>query len=157
LDTIGSGVKLTTLGKMTEIIKEIKNNRAFVILFAVTLSALLLGIALGVANIALREVEFGTNARDTNDAYFAADVGYETALFNDKTPGNYTVPTTFPVFGLGSKGNSCASVTVDKSQVNPAGQSITVIISNGYNIADGACGPVRNSVVRQIKVTYRNI
>src|SRR3989338_669621 len=56
----------------------------FVILFAVTLSAILLAMALGISNIAFKEVRFGTNARDPNDAFFAADTGLECSLFNDK-------------------------------------------------------------------------
>src|SRR5688572_19750284 len=62
----------------------IKNNRGFVMLFAVTLSSLILSIAIGVATIALREIKFGTSARDSNDAFFAADTGIECALNYDK-------------------------------------------------------------------------
>ena len=36
-------------------------------------------------NISLKEIKFGTSARDTNDAFFAADTGAECALFNDKS------------------------------------------------------------------------
>src|SRR3990167_1349437 len=68
---------------MIQKIKKLKSG--FVILFAVTLSALLLSIALGVANIAFKELRFGTSARDTNDAFFAADTGIECALLYDKS------------------------------------------------------------------------
>lgn len=64
----------------------------FVILFAVTLSAILLSIALGVANISLKEVSFSISGRDSNDAFLAADTGAECALFNDKLAGS-----AFPV------------------------------------------------------------
>ena len=74
-------------------IKKIKKNKGFVILFAVMLSSIFLAIALGVSNIAFREVTFGTSAKDANDAFFAADVGAECALFNDK---NLTVSELFP-------------------------------------------------------------
>lgn len=64
--------------------KSIKNNKAFVLLFAVTLSAILLSVALGVSNIAFKEVKFSTSAKDTNDAFFAADTGIECAAYYDR-------------------------------------------------------------------------
>ncbi|OGI94589.1 hypothetical protein A3A03_02535 [Candidatus Nomurabacteria bacterium RIFCSPLOWO2_01_FULL_40_18] len=68
-------------------IKKIKKLKSgFVILFAVTISAIILAIALGVSNIAFREIKFGTNARGSNDAFFAADVGAECALLYDRNP-----------------------------------------------------------------------
>jgi len=88
-------------------IKEIKKNKGFVILFVVTLSSILLAIALGAANIALKEIKFGTSAKDTNNAFFAADTGAELALFNDKTPNFYSIGTTnFVVSELGGGGLS---------------------------------------------------
>ncbi len=65
--------------------KNIKNNTGFVILFAVTLAALLLGIALGVGEIAEKEIKFRTSATATNHAFFAADTGIECALANNKS------------------------------------------------------------------------
>ena len=57
------------------IILKIKKNKGFVLIFAVTLAAILLSIALGISQIALKEIKFGTSAKDTNDAFFAADTG----------------------------------------------------------------------------------
>ena len=152
--------------------EKLKQSRGFVILFAVTISAILLSIALGVANIALKEVNFGTSAKDTNDAFFAADTGIECALVNDKSGGSVFIdpnspsimcnsstivtnenPTTywsFNISGLGSSSQSCAYVTVDKT--NPP---ITIITSKGYNIGDTTCSPSNpNRIEREIKVTY---
>lgn len=151
-------------------IKEIKKNkvyptklqrsRGFVILFVVTLSSILLAIALGAANIALKEIKFGTSAKDTNNAFFAADSGAELALFNDKTPSNYPPPAAgtsqswpFVVSGLGSGGVSCANVNVTKNNTPPV--ITTTIISKGYNIGDAAClssNPDR--IEREIIVSY---
>jgi Tfp pilus assembly protein PilV len=132
-----------------------KKNKGFVILFAVTISSILLTIALGVANIALKEIKFGTNARDTNEAFFAADTGTELALFNDKSTsssyasGSYT---PFSVFGLGSTGQGCTYVTVDKTS-----PPTTKVIAKGYNTGvnmSGVCTSVSNSVERELKTTY---
>ena len=76
--------------------KKTKKNkeRGFVILFAVTLSSIILSIALGVANIALKEASFSTSARSTNNAFLAADTGAECALFHDRL-----IDSFFPVGG----------------------------------------------------------
>ncbi len=76
------------------IIEKIKKNKAcpnrearrgFVILFAVMISSMVLAIALGVTNIAFKEIKFSTSAKDTNEAFFAADTGAECALYYDKS------------------------------------------------------------------------
>src|SRR3989344_2360391 len=88
-----------------------KSGAGFVILFAVTLSSILLAIALGVANIALKEIKFSTSARDTNDAFFVADTGAECALFYDKLSGS-----SFPIDGVGAPASiTCASTDIPVS------------------------------------------
>lgn len=168
--------------------KKLKKNRArpaklqrsggFTILFAVMLSSIVLAIALGVANIALKEINFSTSAKDANDAFFAADTGAECALFNDKSensvfvasPTNMTCAGTtflplvnvdgnmwsFNVVGLGSAGKSCAKVTVFKDDSTP---TITTITSKGYNANSAAsegtlCDPSSKAVERELEVTY---
>ena len=143
----------------------------FVILFAVTLAAILLSIALGVSNIALREIKFGTSAKDTNEAFFAADTGVECALFNDKFDsnsfieeggsgnvsclgGSISLNRSYPFWDfvvpeLGNDRQSCAKVTVDKNT------STTIIISKGYNIGDENCNSTNpDRVERQLEVRY---
>ena len=145
-------------------VKNIKNNKGFVILFAVTISAILLSIALGVANIALKEVKFGTSARDTNDAFFAADTGIEYALFHDKPsvnsypytllPGNIQTYSNIIVSGLGSVGASCAIVSIKKDNTNPLIIS-TTIIAKGYNIGDALCDSTNSDrIEREIRTIY---
>lgn len=152
-------------------------NQGFVILYAVALSAILLSITLGVVNISLREIKFGTSAKDTNDAFFAADVGAECALFYDKTASNVFISTppeincnddddivvtktpglsfwSFTVSKLGSGEQGCAKVTVDKTNL-----PITQIISNGYNNGGsdpGSCVQGSNTVERQLEINYES-
>ncbi|MFA5791800.1 MAG: hypothetical protein WC884_02060 [Candidatus Paceibacterota bacterium] len=172
---------------MIKKILKIKNNKGlaqyrrrkssgsgFVILFAVTLSAILLSIALGVANIALKEIKFGTSAKETNEAFFSADTGIECALTNDKLTGSLfvspsnpslvcngtTISTlespasywSFALSGLNNNGQGCAKVTVDKTV-----SSAVTIISKGYNKGGGVSGSCTiglNSIEREIKVSY---
>lgn len=156
------------------IIKEnIIKSKGFAILFAVTLSAILLAIALGVTNIAVKELKFATSAQFTNEAFFAADTGMECALLNDTSGGFFQSDGSNPmecsgrvffpignspywnfyVPALGQSSQNCAQVTVDKSG------SETEIISKGYNFGNpdaGAqtCGPLPSSVERELKITY---
>lgn len=138
------------------IIKKLQNNRGFVILFAVMISSIILTIALGVANIALKEIKFSTSGKDTNNAFYAAEAGYECALYYDRIkkifrvgyildgsekcagggiiPDNSSDPKiwildiSFDPFL--SSGTPCAHIEIDKT--NTSGYK-TVIISKGYN------------------------
>ncbi len=116
-----------------------KNSNGFVILFAVVLSAIFLSITLGITNIALKEVKFGTSAKDTNDAFFAADTGTECALMNDKG-----VSSKFSVTGP-SQPLTCGSTPPPPVMGNPNGTGgvgtatytfyINNLGSNGANCA----------------------
>ena len=157
-----------------------KRRRGFVILFALTLSSILLVIALSIANIALQEINFGTGVRDANNAFFAADTGAECALYNDKSGSNIftlsssatsincanlTISLTesgaspilfwdFVVSSLGSVGQSCARVKVQKDFSDPD-NPVTVINSKGYNIGDSLCTSTNpNRTERELELNY---
>jgi len=65
--------------------KKIKEGEGFVVLFAVVLSSIILSVALGVANIASKELIFTTSAKNSNEAFYAAGTGAECALYYDQT------------------------------------------------------------------------
>ncbi|KKU22430.1 MAG: Fibronectin type III domain protein [Candidatus Nomurabacteria bacterium GW2011_GWA1_46_11] len=152
--------------------KNTKHNSGFVILFAVTLAALLLSIALGVGTIAEKEVRFRTSAAATNHAFFAADTGIECALDNNKSgdiaftdggPGTISClggsiplegsssPWSFVLPGLGAT-NACATVTVTK---NPP---FTTVVSKGYNSGNDLCESAGgNRVERELRVVFSTI
>ena len=142
-----------------------------------TLSSILLAIALGVANIALKEIKFGTSAKDTDDAFFASDTGVECALYNDKQASNSFVASggsgtvsclnrnipisgaypswNFVVTGLGSTGLYCANVSVVKDAVTHAPSVVTTVTSKGYNIGDSSCLSTNpDRIEREIIVSY---
>jgi hypothetical protein len=130
------------------------SSAGFVLLFAVTIAALLLSVALGVGSVALKEVKFSTSAKDADNAFFAADSGAEQALFKDKSPSTFFpagAVSNLVISGLGSTGQGCANVTVDKTTPT------TTIVSDGYNIgtSDGLCTSTNpNNVQRELKTTY---
>jgi len=147
----------------TEKLKNIfKNEDGFVILFAVVISSILLSITLGVTNIAVKELKFGTSAKDTNDAFFAADTGIESVLLSDK-PSNICTPgpsvgnsctLDFTILNLGNTNKNCAQVNITK--IRTATRVETTVISKGYNITGTLCGDPSNSnlVERQVEVRY---
>jgi hypothetical protein len=165
------------------ILKKIKNNNGFALLFAVLLSSLILSIALGVANIAFKEIKFGTSAKDINDAFFAADTGIECALFNDKmtstsfvSPGgsgvvsciggtsaltyiaNDPLYSSLPSWSFilsGFNNESCARVTVVKNAISNPPNITTFIVSKGSNIGGALCNSTNaNRVERQLEANY---
>lgn len=133
----------------------------FVLLFAVTLAAILLSIALGVSNVAFKELKFSTSAKDTNEAFFAADTGMEQAFFTDKIPGAFppNITTSFSVTGLGNNTIGCANVDVKKETVTGSGGDLTktTVTAKGYNVgsAGANCSPSgSNAVERELVSTY---
>jgi hypothetical protein len=156
-----------------------KKNKGFVILFAVTISAMLLAISLGVSNVALKQFNFSTSSVNANNSFFAADTGAECALSYDKyiaprftypdtgTPmtcaGSTFTPTfagdasnwsySFTIPNLGSNDQSCSKVVVLKSL--SGGVTNTDITSKGYNIGDSACASTNlNRTEREVIVSY---
>lgn len=138
---------------MSKIIKQ-KKDSGFVLLFAITLGAILLALALGVTEIAFKEIKFSTSARDANDAFFAADMGIESALFQDKA-GTICSPAPcsfeFTLIGLGNAALSCAKVNVSKT----TSPSLTTVVSKGYNVGNATCSSINpDRIERELKVNY---
>jgi hypothetical protein len=142
-------------------LKKVKNNHGFVLLIAVTLAAILLSIALGAGQIALKENNFSTSAKDTDNAFYAADTGSEYVLYQDANSAYlthtgmiYTWPTIY-ISNLGGNNISCAIVTITKDDtVSP---TATSVISKGYNNGGGCSAsspPPASAVERELDTTY---
>jgi len=154
--------------------KSVTLERGFALLYSVVISSMILAIALGVSNIAFKELIFSTSAKDANDAFYAADTAAECALFHDNS--SFTAPMYCnaeefsileepkPDFGfdlafkfiishLGNSQKACAIVTVNKTADNLA----TKISSVGYNNGGetlGFCNPTGTSVQRALELNY---
>ncbi|HEU0085763.1 MAG TPA: hypothetical protein VFQ59_02285 [Candidatus Paceibacterota bacterium] len=156
-----------------------KSQSGFVLLFTTLLVSVILAVTIGTANIAYKEILFGTSAKDTNDAFFAADSGAECVLYHDRVNGEVfpaggegkgpivcnaesiqisedvistnLIQWTFRVPGLGGDGAGCASVSITKD----SDEREVVVVSKGYNraslINSYTCeGPVE----RELELTY---
>ena len=160
-----------------------EQERGIALLFVVLLTSVLLMVAIGISNIAYKELIFSAEARDSDLAFFSADTGVECALYLDKT-GIFsgTGPSTSPecsgyplgIIGGGptyqfiipfTDGRHCVQVNINKAFVpDPTAPTdmYTQISAVGYNVGattPDACisGPVGLQVVtRALSVTYPN-
>lgn len=153
----------------------------FVILFAVTISSIVLAVTMGVTEISTKELIFGTSAKETGEAFLASDTAVECALFYDKSTGSAFPPTgnasqitcasntltptsstpssntrlhSFVLTGLGGSGMGCAKVDVLKDSTNPPAINTTVAV-RGYNTGDSSCNSTNlNRVERSLGARY---
>lgn len=164
--------------------KEIKKNNGFVVLFAIVISSILFSVALGLINVASKEILFSISNRASNDAFYAADTGVECALYWDLGPsfggpsafglnpipygiattcGNINLnlyqsnpsgPWTFYIHGLGRNSQACVKVVVTKNIAPP--NPPNKIVASGYNIGDvpDCVSTNTNRVERQLEVVY---
>lgn len=71
----------------------------FILLLAIILTAIILAVTAGVSNVTFRELTFSTSAKASNEAFYAADVGVECALYYDFKPASTPGGAVYPVFG----------------------------------------------------------
>ncbi|MCE9585466.1 hypothetical protein K8Q94_02495 [Candidatus Nomurabacteria bacterium] len=163
-------------------VKKFKKNNGFVLLFAILLSSMIMAIALGVSNIALKELKFSISAKDTNDAFLSADTGIECALYLDRSlfDINGTQKSAFGESGTLIPAPGCANISgFDFSSntgswnfaltnlgssgkscvnINVSKNQSTIIDAYGYNtdsiLNDNLCTPGYNAVERELEVTY---
>jgi len=104
---------------MNKFFKKFKNKmnpkarRGFVLLFTIVLTAIILSVALGLSNISLREFTFSTSTKATGEAFYAADVGVECAIYWDLTPAQLSGGGQGDPFENESIDTFCAGVEVD--------------------------------------------
>ena len=74
--------------------KKSHTQKGFVVLFAVLVSSIVLAIALGIADVALKEIVFSSQANYSHVAFFAADTGLECGLYHNRTTPSPFLETT---------------------------------------------------------------
>lgn len=147
---------------------ESSSNKGFVALFTVLIASVVLAMAVGIANISLKQIVLSGSATDANKSFYAADSGIECALFHDlrafsfatNNPnidcnGDPNIAVLYTQAGLAAflldfndaSGLSCAEVTVDKTDPD-----IVVVTSKGTNTP--CAQPTSRTVERVIEVTY---
>lgn len=165
----------------------VKNNKkvnGFVMLFAVVLTSIIMAIALGLAEMSLREVSFSSTGPQSNEAFFAADTGAECALYYDLqgTKSFFGVDPSSTDSLVATAVPNCAGTALDLHQGTDVGPWIfylpnlgasrkacakvtviktlkpdtTSIVSEGYNIGEGTdCASTSvRRVERRLEVNY---
>lgn len=135
--------------------KHYTTNQGFVILFTILISSLVLLMALGIANVATKEVTLSIQSRDAARAFFAADAGMECALYADKHDDAFhqgiasilcngiSIPVTllnntatqFSFYSkVGVNDDNCVYVNIDTDYTDIHGvPHLTRITALGYN------------------------
>lgn len=158
-------------------IQKTKQNKGFVILFAILISALVLTIGVGIFRITLKETILSSAARESMIAFFASDGGLECALREANVRGGFvqvgssnsfvcageTIPysvnpdiqSSFRV----KLPEGCAYVSVDKKFIPVDATALhTQIISRGYNVCIDESPDIGDPVLleRVLELTYPN-
>jgi len=71
-----------------------KKDKGYALLFAVLVSAVVLGVGVSILNISRKELLLTTGAEQSQYAFYAADTGYECALYQDLQNASFTSTTT---------------------------------------------------------------
>ena len=144
-------------------------NSGFVALFTVLIASIILAMAVGIANISLKQIVLSGSATDANKSFYVADSGVECALYNDIRVHAFDIDLPASSISCGGtsvnldpqvqvglwsfsldfndSGPACAKVTVDKTDPD-----IKKIISKGTNAQCDV--PTSRTVERVIEVTY---
>ena len=93
-------------------------NKGIALLFTIMLSTIFLTMALGVTNIATKELTFSSSAKDSNNAFYSAESGIECALYNDKATSTFFLDPN-----QGVDINDPANVEINGGSVNLSGFS----------------------------------
>ncbi len=153
-----------------------QKNNGFVLLFTIIILTVVLTVTFGVLDNALKQLNFATSASSSNEAFYAASVGAECALFNDKSfsfsflqngssgqvaclgtnilfSASTASSWSFVLPGLGSNAQACSVVTVVKDfSVLPVS---TIIDSRGFNFGDISCNSAASHrVERALLLNY---
>ncbi|MBU6390245.1 hypothetical protein KGQ31_01710 [Patescibacteria group bacterium] len=146
-----------------------KASRGFALLFAILASSVLISIALAIFNLSSREVVFSTFGRESQVAFYAADIGAECALYWDVNGKSQTGKDTFATstdsinYALTSQSVTCGSdtnVTVSTpasgAPVNDANNA-----TNQFSLQNAACATVSvsksyDAIAGKIKTTIES-
>jgi len=145
--------------------KKYPQQKGFVILFTILISAIILMIGLGIFSIATRETVLSGTAREAQYAFYAADSGIECALYaqsvgvfakaggtfkcgagaNDASVtgmGIFAQPYVFDILVYSTQ-KTCAHVTVFDINAGSARR----VVSQGYNVCDANGKPLTKNPI----------
>lgn len=149
-----------------------KNEKGFVALFTVLIAVVVLSMAIGIANIAFKQILLASSATEADKAFYAADSGVECALLFEI--GNVDYPSTVtcgdyvnaPVIASPAQNGEINTFRIDYTL--PGGEKtcaeVEVLIEPPFNSItieslgkNQACAenPGNKTVQRAIRVRYQ--
>lgn len=140
-----------------------KNQKGFVILFTILISAIILLMGAGIFSIASRETVLSSTSREAQSAFYSADAGVECALYAESkglfTNGGITntpIPcgNGNPIINVILGGNGVTfDVAIDSTLKTCAHVSVFTIgnerrvVSQGYNVCNGDKPATNNPIL----------
>lgn len=160
--------------------KHITDNRGFTLLLAALIASIALALGSSIYNIVQKQFVLSSLGRDSQFAFYAADMASECALYWDiKHPGTwastspptsvtcegqvasttfaYAAPTstfTFQYQPSGGSQTNCAQVTVSKVWVASTQSIRTIIHADGFNTTCATIGTSQESLQRSVELNY---
>jgi hypothetical protein len=116
--------------------------RGYTLLFAVLVSALVLGVGVSILNIARKELLLNSSARESQYAFYAADTGYECAVYNDLGVPSSAFSTSSPAASVqcGTASGVTPLFTSASTMAGPGGTTGKAYVFTFYiPIAGKAC------------------
>ncbi len=110
-------------------------NRGYALLFAVLVSAVVLGVGVSILNISRKEILLTSGAQQSKYALYAADAGYECVLYQDYHKNAFTSTSTtgytFPLSECGATytGTTPNSFAPTVTESNPSGNVYQFVFS----------------------------
>ncbi|HEX9608737.1 MAG TPA: hypothetical protein VGA06_00820 [Candidatus Paceibacterota bacterium] len=152
--------------------KNTVTRRGFTLLYAVLVSSLLLSLGLAIFNVTLKGLDLSSTARESQFAFYAADLGVECALYWDLKQKAFATSTSSSITcagqtfnGMGGSGyNATSTFTINLNRppnplpycavvsvVKQPSPDRTLVEARGYNTCDTG-NPRR--VERAIRARY---
>ena len=91
----------------------------YTLLFAVLISALVLGVGVSILNIARKELLLNSSARESQYAFYAADTGYECAVYWDTVQNAFSTSSPASSITCGTTSAGATTTSAVTLPVNP--------------------------------------
>lgn len=134
-----------------------KSRRGYALLFAVLVSAVVLGVGVSILNIARKEILLTAGAAESQYAFYAADSGYECAVYQDLANLAFVGTTTAPNVNCGATySGTPATPKIYSSPVKVAQLSAgvdTASYSYSFNVPISAAGSCADVTVTKYLTT----
>jgi hypothetical protein len=101
------------------------NRAGYALLFSVLVAAVVLGVGVSILNIARKELLLTSSASQSQYAFYAADSGYECALYQDYYQNFFSTSTAASIVGGTAASITCGVTNSYTSYSSPVSASVS--------------------------------